>query len=422
MPSRSLDRSCTGPLRFAPRKKVGCFIFGAPSGIVTTEFVSGPSAGGLVSGLFDDIVGQQMAVSLLERALLQGASHAYLFSGPPGVGKTEAALAFAAGLVCPERGCGDCRTCRRVLEGLHPDVEVIAPEGNFIQIGQIRDVVSHVAYRPYEVDARARVYVVLEADSFNAEAANAFLKALEEPPGHVHFILVTDRPERVLPTIASRCQPVAFSAVPAPALAADLVRRYQIPQAEAALIARVSGGNLTYARELVTSASARRERGLLLDLARDLPSAGLMDTQIALDEVIATVESRAGERSADLDAELERGLEWAGDVRTKNWLKKRHEEKVKRQQRRLYTQGLRTVTRVFAGWYRDLALMAVGADAGVLNQDRLSELRAAAPGASIAAYTAAVAAVGKAQERLRYNVDARGAIGDMFQSIKEALT
>jgi DNA polymerase-3 subunit delta' len=374
----------------------------------------------IVSSLFADIVGQQMAVSLLQRALSQGASHAYLFSGPPGAGKAETALAFAAGLACPDRGCGDCQTCRRVLEGLHPDVEVIAPEGNFIRKEEITDINLHAAYRPYE--ARAKVYVFLEADSFNAEAANAFLKTLEEPPGHVHFILVTDRPERMLPTIASRCQPVAFSAVPAPALAADLVRRYQIAEAEAALIARVSGGNLTYAKELVTSESARRERGLLLDLARDLPSAGLMDTQIALDEVMATVESRAGERVAGLDAELQRALEWAGDARTKSWLKKRHEERVKRQQRRLYTQGLRTVTQVFAGWYRDLALAAVGADAGVLNQDRLSELRAAAPGASLAAYAEAMAAVGKAQERLRYNVDARGAIGDMFRSIKEALT
>ena len=101
-----------------------------------------------------------------------------------------------------------------MLEGLHPDVEVVAPEGNFIRKEEITEINLHAVYRPYE--ARAKVYVFLEADSFNAEAANAFLKTLEEPPDHVHFILVTDRPERVLPTIASRCQPVAFTSVPAP--------------------------------------------------------------------------------------------------------------------------------------------------------------------------------------------------------------
>lgn len=373
-----------------------------------------------MGSLFTEIVGQPLAVSLLTRALEQGASHAYLFSGPPGVGKSEAAAAFAAGLACRERGCGVCSTCRRVLEGLHPDVETIAPEGNVIRLDDIMPILTHAAYRPYE--ARAKVYIILEADSLNAETANAFLKTLEEPPAHVHFILVSDHPERLLPTIVSRCQPVMFSPVPAPALAADLVARYTLDAAQATLVARVAAGNLAYARELVTSESARRERGLLLDLARDLPKAGLMDTQVALDEVMADLEGRAAERASGLSGELDRALEWAGDARTKAWLKKRHDEKVKRQQRRMVVQGLQTVTRVFAGWYRDMGLVSVGADDAVLNRDRLDELRAAAVPGGLPAYTRALEGVRKAQERLRYNVDARCTIGDMFRSIKEALT
>ncbi len=373
-----------------------------------------------MTGLFASIVGQHMAVSLLSRALEQGASHAYLFSGPPGTGKREAALAFAAGLACPNGGCGVCNTCRRILGGLHPDVEVIAPEGNFIRKEEITEINLHAAYRPYE--ARAKIYIFLEADSFNAEAANAFLKTLEEPPGHVRFILVTDRPERLLPTIASRCQPVMFSPVPAPAIASDLVCRFGLTEEEAALFARVSGGNLGYARELAASDTARRQRDQLLDLARNIPAAGLMDTQVALDEVMATVEARAVEGASSLDSEFERALEWAGDARTRSWLKKRHDEKVKRQQRRLQTQGLQIVTRVFAGWYRDLALVCVGAEEAVLNQDRLDDLRAVVIPGSIRNYEQAVTMVCKAQERLRYNVDARCAVGDMFHSIKEALT
>jgi DNA polymerase III subunit delta' len=370
--------------------------------------------------LFADIVGQEMAVSILTRALRQGASHAYLFSGPPGVGKSEAAVAFAAGLACADGGCGSCTTCRRVQEGLHPDVEIVVPEGNFIRKEEITQINLHAVYRPYE--ARAKVYVFLEADNFNVEAANAFLKTLEEPPAHVHFILVTDRPERLLPTIASRCQVVAFSPVPAEALAADLVSRFGLSGAEAVHVARAAGGNLAYSRELATSESARRQRGLLLELARDLPTAGLMDTQVALDEVMATVEGRAQERAAELEAELQRALEWAGDARTRNWLNKRHDEKLKRQQRRLHTQGLNTVTRVYASWYRDLVLVAAGAEDAALNQDRLDELRAAALPERLLSYTQAVLAVRQTQERLRYNVDARCAIGDMFRSIKEALT
>jgi DNA polymerase III subunit delta' len=381
-------------------------------------------------GLFADIVGQEMAVALLTRALEQGASHAYLFSGPPGVGKSEAALAFAAGLACADGGCGSCTTCRRVQAGLHPDVRVVAPEGNFIRLSQIagdekgeeKGVILDAVLRPYEVDSRSKVFIILEAESLTPEAANAFLKTLEEPPGHVHFVLVTDRPERMLPTIVSRCQVVEFAPVPTPVITGDLATRFGLPVGEAALLARVAGGDLSYARRLATSEDARRQRDHLLDIARDLPSAGLLDTEIALDEAMAAVDSREQEPVAALQAELQRALEWAGDARTRKWLEKRHEERLKRQQRRLHTQGLQTLTRVFAGWYRDLALVSVGAEAAALNQDRLSDLRAAALPGGLPAYTHAVLAVNRAQDRLRYNVDARCAVGDMFRSIKEALT
>lgn len=370
--------------------------------------------------LFADIVGQDMAVSILRRALEQGASHAYLFTGPAGVGKTGAALELAAGLACSEGGCGVCTTCRRVRQGLHPDVEIVAPEGNFIRKEEITSINMHAVYRPFE--ARAKVYVFLEADNFNTEAANAFLKTLEEPPPHVYFILVTDHVERLLPTVVSRCQTVAFSSVPLKVIAADLHARSGLAQHDADLLARAAGGNLSYARELASSESARGQRELLLDLARDLPSAGLMETQAAVDEVMVAVERRAEERVKSLDAELQQALEWAGDARTKNWLKKRHEERLKRQQRRLTTQGLNAVTRICAGWYRDLAAMSAGAEEAVLNQDRLSDLRERSEPEALAGYTRAVMAIRQTQERLRYNVDARLAIGDMFRTIKEALT
>jgi DNA polymerase-3 subunit delta' len=294
----------------------------------------------MVAELFAGIVGQQMAVSILKRALEQGASHAYLFSGPSGAGKSEAALAFAAGLACPDNGCGECATCRRVIEGVHPDVETVTPEGNFIRKEEITEINLHAVYRPYE--ARAKVYIFLDAESFNAEAANAFLKTLEEPPAHVHFVLVTERPEQLPPTVVSRCQPVVFSPVSTPALAADLAGRPGVSDADAALLARVSGGDLTYARELAISEGARRQRSQLLDLARDLPGLGPLDIEVALDELMATVEARATERASELEAELATALEWAGDARTKAWLKKRHGDRVKRQQRRLETQGLQS--------------------------------------------------------------------------------
>jgi DNA polymerase-3 subunit delta' len=225
----------------------------------------------------------------------------------------------------------------------------------------------------------------------------------------------------LLPTVVSRCQQVAFSPVPIKAISEDLHARFGLDPEKAGLLARAAGGNLSYARELATSESARRQREQLLDMARDLPVAGLWATQAAVDELMNTVERRAAERVKALDIELQKALEWAGDARTKAWLKKRHEEKIKRQQRRLTTQGLYAVTRTYAGWYRDLAAVSVGAEDAVLNQDRLGELREQASADSLVGYTRAVLAVHQTQERLRYNVDARCAIGDMFRTIKEAL-
>lgn len=374
-----------------------------------------------MSRLFGDIVGQERVLSLLVRALEEGASHAYLFAGPPGAGKTEAALAFAAGLVCPSAGCGTCESCRRVLKGLHPDVMVVSPEANVIPIDTIRDIVVDAYKRPFELESRAKVYLLLEAHRLNAEAAGAFLKTLEEPPPHVHFILVSEQPDRLPTTIVSRCQMVSFSSVPVSVLADELRQHLGVPAEQADLWARAAGGDLSYARDLATSQSVRRQRQRLLDLARDLPEATSFDLESALDEVMSMVEQRAKERAAELEREREQRMQWAANARERAWVKKTYDELTKRQHRRLVTLGLHRVVQIVASWYRDLALVAMGADEAALNQDRLEELRVFGVPDGLTSYLRAVAVARRTRERLRYNVDARCAIGDMFRSIKEAL-
>lgn len=374
-----------------------------------------------MSGLFASIVGQERALSLLVRALEEGASHAYLFTGPPGVGKAEAALAFAAGLVCAEAGCGTCDTCRRVLEGLHPDVRVVSPEANIIPIDTIREVVIDASKRPFELESRAKVYLFLEAHRLNAEAAGAFLKTLEEPPSHVHFILVSEQPDRLPSTILSRCQVVPFSPVPIGAVARDLREHLGAPADRAELWARAARGDLSYARDLATSQSARRQRERLLDLARDLPEMTPLDLESALDEVMSMLEKRAAEQAAELEQKRDQRLQWAANARERAWVNKTYAELIKRQHRRMLTLGLHAVVQIFAGWYRDLAMVAMGAEEAALNRDRLEELRVFAIADVVPSYLQAVAVARRARERLRYNVDARCAIGDMFRSIKEAL-
>ncbi|MHB8867516.1 MAG: DNA polymerase III subunit delta' [Thermoleophilia bacterium] len=369
--------------------------------------------------LFADILGQPLAVTALRQALTGDVSHAYLFTGPPGVGKSEAALAFAAGLACRDGGCSVCDTCRRVLAGLHPDVELVVPEGAFITIEQIREINRDVAMKPFE--SAVRVYVILEAHALNVVAANAFLKTLEEPPQHAHFILVTHSPETLPQTVISRCRRVPFVRVSAVTLAEHLRSRYGVEEVDAVTFARVAQGSSRRALELATDPGARAQRERLLGWARGLGDATPADALVVRDEILGSVEKRADERVASIETDTVDRLAWAPDARTRARIEKLREQRVKRERRRAVTEGLDEVMVVFTDWHRDLAMVGLGAEETVFNHDFLFELRDQAFPGLVDRYLAAVDAIGRTRERFRYNVDARSALEEMLFSIREAL-
>lgn len=369
--------------------------------------------------LFADILGQPLALTSLRQALVHGASHAYLFAGPEGLGKSEAALAFAAALACPTRGCGVCETCRRVVAGLHPDVDIVSPEGAVITIDQIREVNSEVVRRPFE--ASVRVFILLDAHTMMEAAANALLKTLEEPPRHAHFILVTDSPQKLPQTVVSRCQRVPFTPVPSPLLAAHLRDVYGVSEIDALAFARVAHGSPVYARGLASDPGARAQRERLLAWARGVVDAGALDLQTMVDEIMRSVERRADERAKLIEDDTAVRLLWAPDARARARIEKRHEERVKRARRRAVTDGLDEVTTTFATWYRDLAAVAIVAEDAVFNYDFLYELRDQAMPGSFHRYLDVVEAVKRTRGRFRYNVDARCALEEMIFSIWEAL-
>ena len=158
--------------------------------------------------MFADIPGQARAKAYFAGALARGPGHAYLLAGPEGLGKRRFALELGTALVAPCGGCGHCADCERLARGVNPDLTVVEREGEFIRIEQIAALIADLSLKPFF--ATRRVWVVIEPERLNVEAANTFLKSLEEPPSHVHFILVSDEPERVLPTIISRCQVIEF--------------------------------------------------------------------------------------------------------------------------------------------------------------------------------------------------------------------
>ncbi len=169
---------------------------------------------------FDSILGQDLPKQILSKALENGnVAHAYLFYGPQGIGKRLIALQFAKALNCTESGpqsaCNDCTSCHKISRGLHPDIFIVEPvkstptaRESLIKIDPIRELQRKLSYLPYE--GRYKVAIIDGAESMNLQAANTFLKTLEEPPGKTIIILIASNPNQMLPTINSRCQAIKF--------------------------------------------------------------------------------------------------------------------------------------------------------------------------------------------------------------------
>ncbi len=236
---------------------------------------------------FAEMLGQEKARRFLGQVLAgERIPHAYLFAGPAGVGKFTAARALGAALNClrPEGSdsCGRCLVCRQMDSGNFPDFLFIEPEGQNIKIGQIREMNRRLGFAP--VAGRYRLSVLRQAETMTGEAANAFLKTLEEPPPGNVFVLSAAESRELFPTILSRCQKITFQPLPRETIAKALVERGEADSAGADILARHSEGSLGRALELCgrgflelrlqwleeAMALAVLPEGRLLDLAAEI--------------------------------------------------------------------------------------------------------------------------------------------------------
>lgn len=324
-----------------------------------------------------EALSDQPSVAAVLSAALAAPSHAYLFAGPAGSGKSAAARAFAAELLADGAPDPDSARRRALADpSPHPDLAWLRPPGAQHLVEEVRErVIEAAPYRPFE--GERRVFVIDRADQMAEESQNALLKTLEEPAEHAHLILVSSQPSALLETVRSRCQAVPFTALSPEALEQRLASGgHGADTDELRAAARLAFGDLGRAKLLLT------DRGRALRAAAEAYARGARAQELGGAPWTALLDA-AGERGEEVAEaararyeELAAQARDSGDRRAEQRLRKEGEEAAKRAARRGRTEALDTGLALIAAWLRDLAAVAGGAGELVLAVDRTAELAA----------------------------------------------
>lgn len=319
--------------------------------------------------VLDEVPGQAGAIAFL-RAAAERPHHAYVFAGPEGSGKSLAARAFAAALLCARGGCGDCRDCRLAQQDHHPNEFIVEPEGRDIHVDTVRTEVWQPAYRTAPEPGR-KVFLIKEADRLSPQAADTLLKVLEEPPADAVLLLLSARAHELPETVVSRCHVVAFTALPEAFVVDELIRG-GTDEVRARLAARLAGGNLGRARRLAGSDEGLRFREAArtaIELAAAGPPGALQAADVVLQAAADYRKAMKSELSAELGPFLdERGRPeeaYRGAIR-------RIELRFQRRERRAERDYVDWVLLGISALLRDAVASDVGAGIEVLMNPDLS--------------------------------------------------
>lgn len=358
----------------------------------------------LPPALADAVTDQPSAAAALAAALA-APSHAYLFSGPAGAGKSAAARAFVAELLA--EGAPDPASARSRASAdpsPHPDLAWLRPPGAQHLVDEVRErVIEAAPYRPFEGERRA--FVIERADAMAEESQNALLKTLEEPAPYAHLILISSQPSALLETVRSRCQTITFTALSPEAIEERLrAVGHQADPQELRAAARLAVGDLSRA-ELLLSARGRELRAAAEAYVRAALAAQLEGGPwAALLEAAAARGEEVGELARTRLDELAGQARDSGDRRGEQRLRKEAEDAAKRATRRGRTEAIDTGLALVAAWLRDLAAVADGAAELVMSADRAAELRAGAEGLDPRRSRRAAELVMDTRRRLTVNV------------------
>lgn len=377
--------------------------------------------------VWDDLPGQEKAIAALRRAVAEGnPAHAWLFTGPPGSGRSNAARAFAAALQCQHpdaamRGCGSCKACVTVLAGTHPDVALIATEKVNYQIEDVRVLITKAQDRPST--APWRVIIVEDADRMTERTTNVLLKSIEEPPPHTVWILCAPSPADVLVTIRSRCRSVSLAVPTRAAVAELLVRRDGLSEEQADFAARVSQSHIGIARRLARDPEARRRRDTTVRLplrirtVSDAVMAAAELVELSTAEATASSTERAETEAASLRTAL--GLEADAPVPPQQRSAfKALEENAKRRARRATHDALDRSLIDLTTFFRDVLLVQLNASTELVNDYLSDPLHAYANASRPEATVAKIDAIAEARARIGANVAPLLAIEAMMVSLR----
>jgi DNA polymerase-3 subunit delta' len=400
-----------------------------------------------MSGVFSRLVGQDAVEAELVAAATAARgdsthsamttgnmTHAWLITGPPGSGRSIAALCFAAALQCTSDGvpgCGECQACTTTMAGTHGDVRRIIPEGLSIGVDEMRNIVQIASRRPGT--GRWQVVVVEDADRLTEGAANALLKVVEEPPPSTVFLLCAPSvdPEDIAITLRSRCRHIALVTPRVDAIAQVLIDTDGLSDADARWAASVSGGHVGRARRLATDEQARRRRERALGLARD--AATPTRAYAAAEELVATAEDEAksltGDRNESETEELRTALGaggtgkgTAGALRGATGALKDLEKRQKSRHTRASRDALDRALIDLATYFRDALLVSAGAGAVAANHpdmaDKVASMAAVVPPDRL---LRCIEAVLECREALAVNVKPKFAVDAMVATVGQAL-
>lgn len=361
--------------------------------------------------VWDDLVGQHRAIEALQAAADgHGMSHAFLFTGPPGSGRSNAALAFSAALQCEQRprGCGNCHSCHTVLARSHADLTVISTQGLSIGVKEVRELVRRSALAP--VGRGWQIVIVEDADRLTEHAVNALLKAIEEPAERTVWMLCTPTVEDVLPTIRSRCRLVTLTTPTTDDVAAFLCRADGVGEALASYAARASQGHIGRARALARDEDTRNRRREVVAIPAALTSLGACMSKAATLNDVTKAEAEAitseldAREKADLDTAfgvVDRGRrprEYAPALRD---LEKEQKSRAKRRHLDVVDRGLMDLVSV----YRDAIAVATGAPGMLVNEEIRSDVERLAGSSGPDVQLRRISAIFEAREQmLEFNV------------------